>query len=381
MWSSRLPGIVGACALWLLAGPGVAQESTPAGRPAAQTFVNPAGVRIEVTPERANVSDADVLAALEEAARQVRQRLAVPPALPASTAAKAVPAHSTGPACPAGGGPCCTSGSPAASGDELLTGVLDDAPRFRCLPGSLLWLPPLANQHEPRMFARPTTLKNDITSHTLDAAIGGTAPIFRYGRDDHPREGIQFDIFAVAFPRFAQGRTQEDIDYRFGFPLTWASGPWAAKVAYEHTSSHIGDDFLREHPGVSKRPHIRDEMVCGLSYRFWDQLRVYGQFGYAAGFDSEGPLNRDRYDVGVEWSRQAPTGCKGQPFAALDLDIRGDENYSPNLTIEAGWEWLDPDALMSALRLAVVFYTGRSPYGQFFDRHEQWVGVSLSADF
>jgi hypothetical protein len=253
--------------------------------------------------------------------------------------------------------------------------------RLVVAPNTLLWQPPLANQHEPQMFVRPTSLSNPTTRKTLDTAIGGTAPLVRLAPDLLPSDGVQLDFFAVVFSRFAGYNTLVDADYRFGLPITWASGDWQGKLAYEHTSSHIGDDYLRRHPEASKRGHIRDEMVCGLAYRFWDQLRVYGQFGYAMGLTTAGPPRRDRYDVGVEWSRQVWTGWIGQPFAAIDLDIRGDEQYTPNLTAQAGWQWFRPGALPYSMRVALTFYDGRSPYGQFFDRHEQWYGVGFYLDW
>jgi hypothetical protein len=252
---------------------------------------------------------------------------------------------------------------------------------FQLLPRSLLWQPPLANQHEPRMEIVATSLNNDNTKKTLDTAIGGTAPLLRVSGDD-PHDGMEVDFFGVVLSRFAKYNTLDDADYRFGLPLTWASGPWSAKLSYEHTSSHIGDDFIKwEAAGLEKRGHVRDEVVTGLSYRWWNQLRLYGQFGYAMNLSTAGPMKHDRYDFGLEWSRQVSTGFRGQPFAAIDVDVRGDENHTPNVTAQVGWQWQELDSRLPSLRLAVEFYDGRSPYGQFFDVHEQWIGGGIYLDF
>jgi hypothetical protein len=244
-----------------------------------------------------------------------------------------------------------------------------------------LWQPPLANQREPRTSVRWTSLKNAFTKNNTDAAIGGTAPLLRFFPEGNCREGWQLDFFGVVLTRLGDFRTQEDSDFRFGLPLTWASGGWAGKLAYEHTSSHLGDDLIQQDPAIRKRGHVRDEVVAGLSYRWWDQLRLYGQVGYALGFSSVGPQNRDRYDVGLEWSKQGWTGPCGQPYAALDLEFRGEERYTPDLSAQVGWEWRRPDSVVSAFRLALEFYDGRSPFGQFFDRHEQWIGVGAHLDY
>ena len=231
------------------------------------------------------------------------------------------------------------------------------------------------------MFAVPTSLQNSNTTRTLDTAIGGTAPLVRYCRDGNSEDGWEFDFFAVVLSRFSDYNTFNDADFRFGLPVSWANGPWSAKLAYEHTSSHLGDDFIKDHVGGVKSGRVRDEIVAGLSYRWWDQLRLYAQFGYAPILSTPGPNNPDRYDVGLEWSNHAPTGWSGQPYAAIDLELYGDEDYTPDLTIQVGWQWIEPGVRLTSLRLGLEYYNGRSPYGQFFFVHEQWFGVGLFLDF
>jgi hypothetical protein len=377
---ARLLTVLG---LWGLFAPGIsasAQESAPEAGQLPQTFRSRSGVRIEITPERP-ASDADVLAALEDAGRQVRQRLqAAPAAVPVSE-----PVSSPGP--PASGS---AAAEPAHVPSEPHTASADPATplpwrqdaHLVVLPGSLLWQPPMANQHEPQIYGRVTSLHNQNTSKTIDAAFGGVAPLLRLTDDPCGGTGLQLDFFGVVFPRLADFETQLDSDFRFGCPLTWASGPWEAMLGYEHTSSHLADDFIRRHPGTFKRGHVRDEIVTGLSYRWWNQLRLYAQVGYAAlYFNTPGPRRADRYDVGLEWSRQVATGLRGQPFAAIDMDLRGDEDYTPNLSVQLGWQWLQPGQLGSSLRLALELYDGRSPFGQFFMQREEWVGVGLHFDF
>ena len=232
---------------WLNVAPMFSQEPSPA-QTAPRTFRDASGVRIEVTPERANVSDAEVLTALEAAARQVRERLALPPSAPTS------PDPVTQPS--AGGDPFPIASAPSP-GAEPVTEL--SARHLELFPRTVLWQPPMANQHEPRMSIVPTNLDTTYTKETLNTAIGGTAPLLGLCRDDCPHDGWQLDFFGVVLTRFANYNTLEDADYRFGIPLTWASGPWEAKLAYEHTSCHLGDDYIKLHPGTLKQGHVRDE--------------------------------------------------------------------------------------------------------------------------
>lgn len=238
------------------------------------------------------------------------------------------------------------------------------------LPGTLLWEPPLANQREPRMYAKFTNARNEST---IDTAIGGQFGLGRWAPADRPHEGIQLDLFAVAFTRFNDERLLTAADYRAGVPLTYAKGNWQAKISYEHTSTHLGDEFIAR-TGRQQVAHVRDEIVLGLARRYWDQLRFYGQAGFSFLTSDIVGEDRDRYNAGAEWSRTCRTGLRGQPFAALDFDIRSDQDYNTNTTFQIGWQWRRADYSQGA-RLALEVYNGRSPYGQFFRDKEDWVGI------
>lgn len=247
---------------------------------------------------------------------------------------------------------------------------------YTVLPRSLLWEPPMANQREPRMYGK---LDNANEESTIDTAIGGEFGVARFGPADRLHEGIQLDVFAAVFTRFNEQRLLKTADYRVGIPLTYAKGPWEAKVAYEHTSTHLGDEYI-EATGRRQVPHVRDEIVFGLARRFWNQVRFYGQYGYSFSTSNAIQGMRDRYDVGVEWSKQRNTGWKGQPFAAADFDIRSDQDYQVNTTLQIGWQWLDCVTRHSA-RLAMEVYTGRNPYGQFYQEYDDWIGVGAYYDW
>jgi Protein of unknown function (DUF1207) len=169
------------------------------------------------------------------------------------------------------------------------------------------------------------------------------------------------------------------VDYRFGFPLTFAWGNWEAKAGYEHTSTHLGDQLVeithRKHVG-----HVRDEGVLGLAYRFWEDFRVYGIWGYPLSATTAVGSDTTRYDWGLEWSTLRATGRRGHPFAAFDMELRADQGYTPNMTGQVGWQWRGTDRGTS-LRIAVEGYDGDSMYGQFFREHEHFLGFGVFLDF
>jgi hypothetical protein len=141
----------------------------------------------------------------------------------------------------------------------------------------------------------------------------------------------------------------------------------------------VGDDLI-ERTGQRKVQYVRDEFVLGLGYRWANQVRLYGEFGCAVYLGTPYAKGPERFAWGLEWSRQEPTGWRGQPFAAFDMDLRPEQDYEPNLSLQLGWQWI-PENQRASARLVLQFYDGLSPYGQFIRIDERWVGVGLFVDF
>ncbi len=269
------------------------------------------------------------------------------------------------------------SAVPAELADACARGkgkIWDEGVHFECLPTSLLWRVPWANQREPRMAAR---VNNALEQSTIDTSIGAEFGMVRLA-PDCPFEGFQADIFAVVFTRFDGSKLMAS-DYRAGIPITFAKGPWQARLAYEHTSSHVGDEFLDANPGVRLPSFTRDEVTIGAGYFLTEWLRAYAVVGVAFG-KRRPPGGRGRTFGGLEWSRPLAGKLSGQPFAAVDLDFRPEHDHEPNLSGQAGWLWQNPDS-RHAVRVALEYYNGRSPYGAFFQSEEDWVGIAIQYDW
>ncbi len=267
-----------------------------------------------------------------------------------------------------------------------------DGTVITAFPNSLLWQPPLASPTEPRFQVLPSTLNNYTNDWTLDTSIGNTVGMFRAeptGRD----VAYQLDLFAVVLTRL----TPSDLvaaDYRFGVPLTARWGPWHAKLSYEHTSGHLGDELIHAQHVLpdSITTYSKDEVVLGLGRWLTDRFRLYGVVGYAARQqlpDPNPPLvlaqsrSRWRFGTGFEWFyNPGPTGWAGTPFVAANLDSRGEESFNPNVTAQVGWLWRNPLQRLASFRIFGEYYNGRPVYGQFYDRgREHFYAVGFAGDY
>lgn len=355
--------------------------------PVSRSFELPRGVKVDVrAPEQ--VEDEALAEVLENYARQLRAQAPPAPAFTnAALAAQPVRLSSFEKVSSEKIEPAATDVVGNVAAADADANIAAPGPQFTWgerrltfLPATLLWQPPLANPHEPRLFAKTTNLETSEFTKVIDFSIGGTLALWRLATVERPDDGVQLDLFVTTLSRFINNDAMAAIDYRAGIPFTFARGPWSAKVSYEHTSSHLGDEFLLT-TGTPFRSATRDELTGGLAYRVLEPLRVYGTLAYAVSLgsfvDDADPM---RYTLGAEWSRPLPTGPRGQPFAALDVEFRGNEDFTPNVTAQLGWQWLACHG-RPGFRTALEFYDGRAPFGQFSDRHESWVGFGLFFDY
>ena len=258
-----------------------------------------------------------------------------------------------------------------------------DSPyEYVTLPATLLWKPPQANLREPQFYG----IFHDIKGKSyIDTAIGaqfGLGRIAPAGRSDPTKqlenEGIQLDVFGAVFTRFDPKRFLTAADYRAGIPLTYKKGPWSTKLSYEHTSTHIGDEYSQAYH-VRQKPLVLDEVVFGLSRYFGDHVRLYGQAGYAFNTAKEtNANNRTRFDWGINYMNYYDTGPTGRPFAAYDMDIRSYQQFTPNNSFQVGWQWVNHGR---SVRLALQLYSGKSMFGQFYTHTENWAGFGGYYEF
>ncbi len=369
-----------------------------------QVFRHPSGVEIHVLQLRPGIGDDEMIDALESAAQLLRDSRNVtpiaheepaptrlpdpPPPAPttetAPTTTVQVPLPPPTPVDPPAPTPESAAAPPTVASLACETAPSENAHWFDNyhldgLPATLLWQPPMANARQPRLALNLTSLKNSTTQQTVDTTIGGELGLFRLTPVEENSLVIEPDFFAFAMSRFSFDRDFTAADFSFGFPLTFAYENWHAKFGYEHLSTHLGDDYVKD-TGMMKEGNVHNEIVCGLDYVFAEQLRIYGVFGAAFSYSTPTPSQPERYDLGVEWSRNQTTDWRGQPFAALDLEFRGDQNFVADTTLQLGWQWKEIDTGRS-FRTGVELYDGRSPYGQFYLIREKWVGYGVWIDF
>jgi len=250
---------------------------------------------------------------------------------------------------------------------------------WQLLPDGLIYKSYLAGLKEPRISGTWSHDKN--MGWFLDVALGGRVGILRYGTHDnlHP-QGWQIDIEGAAFPRInlSENWDLDSSDFRFGVPITYGIGRYQMKIAGYHLSSHVGDEYLVRHPNYQRINFSRDVLVWGHSFYPCDDLRLYGEVGYAVRED--GGSEPWEFQFGADYSPGYPTGIQGAPFAAINAHLREEVDFGGEFVVQAGWSWRGRRT-RHLFRTGVQYFTGKSSQYQFFTRNEQTVGVGLWYDY
>jgi hypothetical protein len=174
-------------------------------------------------------------------------------------------------------------------------------------------------------------------------------------------------------------------DYVVGLPVTMRRGWFSTRFRVYHQSSHLGDEYLLREPSNRRnRENLSFEAVEWILSVDARALRLYGGGEYLF---RRSPSGLESYVAhgGVELrpdARVIPLGSLGgfRFVAATDLKASQEQDWKPSVSARAGLEYDRAAGGDSAGRrwgFFVEYYTGPSPYGQFFREDIRLIGVGL----
>jgi hypothetical protein len=251
---------------------------------------------------------------------------------------------------------------------------------WQLLPEGLIYRSYLAGVHEPRMGIVFFSERDERS--LWDVTLGGRVGLVRLGTQDpfHP-QGWEIDFEGAAMPRLTldEMRDLETVDFRAGVPITYGIDNWQFKFGYYHLSSHLGDEFAIAHPGSLARRinYVRDALVAGVSYYPVPAWRLYSEAAYAT--NADGGAEPWEFQFGTELSRPGPTGPRGTPFLAVNGHIREEDDFSGDVTAQAGWLWRGRSG--QVMRLGFHYFNGKSSQYQTYSDSEQQIGFGVWYDF
>ncbi|HAZ15143.1 MAG TPA: DUF1207 domain-containing protein [Parachlamydiales bacterium] len=263
-------------------------------------------------------------------------------------------------------------------------------------PQSTVLFPPLvAAPREPTYSAAYRFGDRVIGEHVAAVALGDDFPIFRW-RDVFKWHGdLQIGIAAGVWAVFNFHHVDHNdemselvnTDYYLGIPLTYAFDRWAFRLRIYHISSHLGDEFLINHPNyISKRKNPSYEAIDFFgSYQANRHVRFYLGPGVVFHSDKTFRLKPLYVEYGFEVRVLGRAldyhRLYGTPFLAAHFENWQARHWGLDTTIKLGYEWSKLQGIGRKMRAYVDWHKGFSSEGQFFFKRTEFGEVGLSWGF
>lgn len=261
-----------------------------------------------------------------------------------------------------------------------------EASGFLWLPGDENFCPLVADPKEA--WSSAALLRGEFATLNDPAAaeatsigsvgLGDRFLLARWG-GDRPGDGFVLGVSGAIFAQFDLGAASFDLinaDYLIGIPLTWRNGSTTARVRLYHQSSHLGDEYLLRDDEI-QRENLSFESLELILSRELGPLRVYagGEHLFRREPDT---VDRMLAHGGVEL--HAPTTGFLAFVGALDVKLSQQQDWSPAWSARAGIRFA-PSARgghpIRRVLLLAEYYSGPSPYGQFFQDDIRYAGVGI----
>jgi hypothetical protein len=203
-------------------------------------------------------------------------------------------------------------------------------------------------------------------------------PIARWGGPS-PGEGLEVGLVGAVFAQFDLRSASFDLinaDYLVGIPFTYRRSGFSVRLRPYHQSSHLGDEFVLRDDGV-ERQNLSFESIQGLLSQEVGPVRVYGGGEFL--FRREPDTLEELVAHGGVELRLGP--IRGpHVLAAVDLKSTEQQDWDPVVSARFGFDlffWRDQGHPPRRFGVLAEYYTGASPYGQFFQSEIHFLGVGL----
>lgn len=282
--------------------------------------------------------------------------------------------------------------------EDALSGISDGDRRIRVngepirkwfwFSNPELFAPLLADPRWPRFSAAFQHYVDDSQLRNVGAvSFGGSFPILRYSPDAdwHLLLGFQAAVFSV-FDFDADSTDLVNSDFWVGVPVSFRWADFSVIGRIFHQSSHLGDEFLLRNQ--VDRVNLSYEAVDLIfSYDFgpkvdqprgFETRRVFRLYGGGGVLLRKEPADLDRlWAHGGAEIKSPEVFFKNwvRPIAAADFQSNQEYDWDVDISVRAGVQLENSDKPGRQVQVLFVYFNGRSPNGQFYERTIEYLGL------
>lgn len=235
---------------------------------------------------------------------------------------------------------------------------------------------------DPRQIQLAASYYRWYGKNTADAALGHSWGMARWRTRDKAWVW-QWDVEAMAYSRFRLSgaiNEFETIDFFANLPIEIRHGIFSGRLMLFHESSHLGDDYIRRTADMGFRYSI-DGLRATVSVEPAKCLRLYGGGTYLL-HTLPSPA-RGALQGGFELTSNELDLLPDYPswiYLAQDVQSHENVNWNVNSNTVLGLRVGFKGAIRS-MRFYLGYFTGHSPYGQFFAQHDHYANFGIAFDF
>lgn len=256
---------------------------------------------------------------------------------------------------------------------------------------TVLFQPLIADPWEPIYSVAYRRGDNILGKNSIAVALGDSFPIYRWRNVFRWKGDLQLDIAAGIWSVFNMHRTRNDefselmnTDYMLAIPLSYAVDKWAFRLRAYHISSHLGDEFLVNHPGFKRVNPSMEALDFFVSYQYNQGLRLYIGPGWVFHSDNSFYINPLYIEYGLEGRflgyKSSYHALFGTWYTAVNVRNWQVNDWYFDVTAQFGHEWSKLQGVGRKMRIYGHFHHGYSE-GQFFKEITTYGGVGLSWGF
>jgi len=229
-----------------------------------------------------------------------------------------------------------------------------------------------------------------MTKDIIDVSFGDTFAIYRWFNIGPCNGQVQIELEGAVWAVFDPIDDSSPLinaDYYVGIPVTYAFGNWQFRLRGFHISSHIGDEFLLDHPGFDRRNASAEYLDFFISHDITHEIRIYAGLGGVIKQDKEFKTKRFYSALGAELRmlsfgfyspKDKVYGC---PIFAMHFRQNGDFRKHIDATYILGYEFGKVSGLFRKLRFFMEYHDGYSVEGQFCKEPTNYFSVRTSYGF
>jgi hypothetical protein len=293
--------------------------------------------------------------------------------------------------------------------DELLREKYVRRPQI-----SGIWFPQMTELFQP-LIAAPRQISYTLGYRSgdrvcgnkcVDIALGDDFAIYRWLDvlwHGDLQLGIEAGIWSVfnmdPHPNIGSGTELVNTDFYCGIPLTYAKNQWSFRFRIYHISSHLGDEFLVNHPGFvminsggpKNDPEIHrvnpsiEAIDFAVSYQANEAIRVYAFPGVVVHSDETYPWKPLYIEYGTEvrflGTKFYKQKLHGTVYIGLHWRNIQQLHWNFDGTYKIGYEFSKLQGIGRKFRFYVEYHHGYSLEGQFQKLRTHYMEYNLSYGF